>query len=127
MTTGIGTCNAACWQAQEEVCRCMCDGVNHGVMRPDADGVASGSQPGRYCQRQGRQYELFMIVDDSWVARRLAHRLAGDWAAAHGQSYAKRPDYGFEQQATGHMLKWPEVVEWMEDNKEAWLVWERMA
>ena len=29
-------CNTACWLATEEVCTCVCNGLNHGSMKPMA-------------------------------------------------------------------------------------------
>ncbi len=49
------TCGAACWYAREEVCRCSCDGANHGVL------LMGGEQPRRNCRIQGQRYLLGMV------------------------------------------------------------------
>lgn len=50
------TCGDACWHAREDVCRCSCGGVNHGIL------LAGGDRPQRTCKIDGQFYELAGIV-----------------------------------------------------------------
>lgn len=119
-----GTCCMACWMAQEDVCRCMCGGRNHGIMRH------GGEQPGRYCQRGYRQYQLQAIHEDWYDARIAASEASKKYNSEHWL-----PEYSesaFEQHASGHMLKWPEVQAFLAAQKDkrypdAYLVWVRMS
>ena len=120
-----GTCNMACWHAQEDVCHCMCRGVNHGIMRN------GGGQPGRYCQRKGVQYQLHGIHARWSDANTEAWDLKKAHSAVHGHGRWGAPEPAFNQMATGHMLKWPEVQAFLagqvgERHPEANLVWVRM-
>ena len=125
MTTAVGTCNLACWMAREDVCRCMCGGENHGIMR---DGV--GEQPGRYCQRKGVQYELQEMYLNYFDAVRSARILNQAYNESHDIPWYIG-DSAFQQRATGHMLKWPEVESMLRfmavvDKKmDCYLVWVR--
>jgi len=113
-----GTCNLACWQAREPVCHCMCGGVNHGLM------AQGGDQPGRYCQRKGRQFELHEIYPRWGDAQRTAYDLSKQLSTQHGLPWFS--ESAFEQHATGHMLKWPEVQRFLADHHHAYLVWTRI-
>ncbi len=119
MTTR-GTCNSACWLAQEVTCRCMCGGRNHGVM------TRGGAQPGRFRQRQAIPYRLESIHDS-----------LNDVMASLGRLYDAHPgpyrgQSAFMEKASGHQLKWPEMENfllsarlnlayllWIRDDKEA--------
>lgn len=46
------TCGEACWEAREEICRCSCNGRNHGILR------AGGPRPDRTCKIDGYRYML---------------------------------------------------------------------
>ena len=50
------TCGDACWRAREEVCRCSCDGANHGCLQ-SSDGV----QPTRTSRISGKVFQLAAI------------------------------------------------------------------
>ena len=118
-----GTCGMACWMAQEDVCRCMCDNANHGIMR---DG---GEQPGRFCQRKGKQYRLESIHEDWLDANDASSKLSKQYNEGHGLEWWR--ESAFHQRASGHMLKWPEVkiclaTEFQKRKRwgpEAYLVW----
>ena len=125
-----GTCNLACWEAREDVCRCMCHGRNHGIMR------RGGNQPGRYCQRKGKQYQLAAILPSWYDARmtasdivRAAPKISRRYHDHNGKAAVYEYDddaAAFEQHATGHMLRWPEVRGFLDaGNREAYLVWQR--
>ena len=126
MQAAVGTCNLACWMAREDVCRCMCEGENHGIMR---DG--EGEQPGRYCQRKGVQYELDQIHLSYWDADKAARVSRQEYNEAHDLPFYTESS-AFQQRATGHMLKWPEVESTLRFmsfvpglRAEAYLVWVR--
>ena len=50
------TCGEACWTAKEELCKCSCDGHNHGCLL-----ISDGVQPNRTCKIDGFRYELVAI------------------------------------------------------------------
>lgn len=50
------TCGIACWTAQEDVCRCSCGGINHGIARTDAS-----KSPVRSRKIQGAFYEFHSV------------------------------------------------------------------
>ena len=52
------TCGLNCWYAREEICRCSCDGSNHGCMK-----VEGAAQPIRETRRQGKVYRLAVVND----------------------------------------------------------------
>jgi hypothetical protein len=56
------TCGFACWEAQEETCRCSCGGRNHGIMRGGilADGKA---KPNRQAKIDGVFYTLVEVAE----------------------------------------------------------------
>lgn len=109
------TCNAACWNAVEPVCVCMCGGANHGVMQ------RGGAQPGRYRQRAGTAYQLAEILDSLNSVMAALGRL---YDAHQGP---RRGEIAFMERATGHQLKWPEVEHFLASArfKLAYLLWER--
>lgn len=45
------TCGEACWEAREEICRCSCNGGNHGIYR-------RGERPERTSKINGFVYKL---------------------------------------------------------------------
>lgn len=101
------TCDVACWEAKEDVCRCMCGGRNHGIMR------YGGPQPGRYCQRKGVAYRLEAIYAGSRVWQEAdkavdALRESVPRISKWGYDYVDEK-YAFAQPVTPNMLKWPEV------------------
>ena len=112
MTTAVGTCNLACWMAREDVCRCMCGGENHGIMRHGEE------QPGRYCQRRSVQYELDSMYLSYFEAYRATEEIRRSGFMYH-------TDLAFSQKATGHMLKWPEVESMLRFMMDCYLVWVR--
>ena len=114
----VGTCDFACWLAREDTCRFMCAGANHGIMRH------GGEQPGRFCQRKGKQYRLEAIVADWYEARRMSFDRT--WPDGYGPGKRCIYDGSFEQHATGGTLRWPEVENYVARHGDAYLVWARM-
>lgn len=47
------TCAEGCWYAHEDICRCSCDGRNHGCLR-----TADGQRPERTAKIDGKRYVL---------------------------------------------------------------------
>lgn len=50
------TCGEACWYAKEDVCRCSCNGLNHGCLLK-----AGAQQPGRTAIIDGARYRLAAV------------------------------------------------------------------
>jgi len=48
------TCGANCWLAQEDVCKCSCNGKNHGI-------ALNGGNPEKIIKIDGFRYKLFKI------------------------------------------------------------------
>lgn len=78
------TCGFHCWQAHEEVCRCSCNGANHGILR------MGGLQPKRTAKIDGQFYELAAIV-----ARRPEHECYGQFDADCRAEFARIRDARF--------------------------------
>ena len=118
-TDKVGTCNAACWQAVGPECHCMCNGKNHGIM------ARGGSQPGRYCQRQGRSYQLVAICE-GWTATQEAVDAA---YKDLGALPSWRDPKVLQESLTLQTLKWPEVQAVREQSTSKYpnikLVWAR--
>ncbi len=58
------TCGEGCWTAKEDVCKCSCNGKNHGILlTPD------GKKPKRTSKIQGCMYELKGIGKYSEIYR----------------------------------------------------------
>jgi len=49
------TCGEACWHAKEKICKCICGGKNHGILK------STGEQPTRTCKIDGYRYELLAV------------------------------------------------------------------
>ena len=50
------TCGEACWAAREDICRCSCDGKNHGITR-----TANGETPTRTRRVKAHRYQLLAV------------------------------------------------------------------
>lgn len=126
-----GTCNTACWEAREDVCRCMCGGRNHGITRH------GGERPGRYCQRKGVAYTLEAITVGRSAyseAERMVDSLRESQPkiAKYGYHYWDE-GYAFAQSVPPNARKWPEVIAvapavetWGSDG-DIYLVWRRIS
>ncbi len=114
MTTR-GTCNSACWLAQEPVCQCMCGGSNHGGMK------RGGAQPGRFRQRRSIPYRLEAMHESLNGVMAALGRAFDDY---HGPY---RGDVAFMEKASAHQLKWPEVENFLVSARFnlAYLLWQR--
>ena len=119
-TNSIQTCNEACWEAREDVCRCSCGGANHGIYRH------GGKQPGRFCHKQGRAYKVVGIFADWYECRKAVHPYVWpDGYNTPGQRTRCLPNEAVDEHATGHMLKWPEVANFIALHGDAYILWQR--
>ena len=50
------TCGEACWHAKEDICKCSCNGKNHGILK-----TADGEQPIRQSKIDGSRHELLAV------------------------------------------------------------------
>ena len=76
----MSTCGEACWEAREDVCRCSCNGKNHGVLRN------GNERPARTCKIQGYWYELHTVTDYG-TGKSLCQELRKDDAVLHPENY----------------------------------------
>lgn len=123
------TCGEACWQAREDVCRCCCNGSNHGITR------TTGERPERNKRKGVSRYQLMAVTSYS-EACAMARNDYGDWLRAKtlpGEHYPRRlypHDRVIYNLATTSQQKWPEVQNvpltdhW--GRCDTYLVWERL-
>ena len=136
----LTTCAANCWFAREDVCRCFCGGVNHGVLK---DG--SGEQPVRSKRAKGNRYELLAVVyvpNDAYIATlhevdniltREGYTETLEFFSGEVKTYAKHDrsvgdDYHV-QVAPKSSFKWPELAAY-KDTADDWhrpqLIWKKV-
>jgi hypothetical protein len=116
------TCGEACWYAKEDVCRCSCEGRNHGIMRH-----GDGQRPERTCHRHSTWYKLIAITSYD-VAFNLEHDEYGRWLKKYGHGTGKLypSSFRFYEKASTSQLKWQEVKNiTLKEDSEKYLVWER--
>ncbi len=53
------TCGESCWHAREDICRCSCNGKNHGCLRD-----SGGERPVRSSRIDGYMYQLHAVGYD---------------------------------------------------------------
>ena len=120
-------CDLRCWLAVEDVCRCRCFGVNHGIVR---DG---GDRPERTKSKVGIYYKLIAVGDVS-DANRIERDDYYGWLKGIGYKKAKELGYYPKDRilinkATKSQLKWDEVqankVESRSGKDRTYLIWER--
>ena len=115
--SGTGTCAEQCWEAREMVCKCSCDGRNHGITRKNAQ---AGQQPDRTRRIKDEVFKLVAVVPTAneapayiketgqfyyYISVRQATRRHTELCRNIG-----RKDFGLGyERATGGALKWPEV------------------
>lgn len=111
------TCGFACWQANEEVCRCSCGGANHGILR------LGGVQPQRTAKIDGQFYELVGIMSSEGhdCAASFFHAVDEErssieqerfpgldrWAYGEYREYRTLPI--LDRKLTATQERWPEV------------------
>lgn len=123
------TCGAACWIAQEDVCRCSCGGANHGCLR-SADGV----QPVRTSKIDGFMYELHAVGKSLWKEAQQINKDAGP-RHIEGSGYAfrwtetsKGAPARLKAASKAQVEKWPELAAWRDIphwQRRCYLLWVR--
>ena len=66
------TCGEACWEAREDVCRCSCNGRNHGCLR-----AADGVRPERSAKLNGHRYVLKAVGNNLCGEAEAINQAAG--------------------------------------------------
>ena len=90
------TCAEQCWYAREEVCRCACDGANHGCLL-----VNGAPIPGRTKRVKDDRFRLHAVLHDVHEANDLQRYLPSSfafqsvpkdckWPEAKGASWGSR-------------------------------------
>ena len=64
------TCGEACWSAREDICRCSCDGANHGITR-------TGGVPERTSKIDGLMYKLTAVGPEKDIEQQAREMLKG--------------------------------------------------
>ncbi len=121
-------CNMACWMAEEDVCRCSCGGVNHGIMK------RGGDRPARASRIDGHLYTLASVEQGTLCEQAEAiNKAAGPVQKLYGYTYGWRDtDPGAPARVkppTDAQMKWPEVAAIPKDPRHPWwkpyLLWVR--
>ncbi|GEM_PF-6616560 len=104
------TCSTACWTAQEDVCRCMCGGKAHGIMRPGTDGVA---QPERTARIKGHMYRLIAVGTWNECAAAYKERQAHirEQEGRIVSIYSRPPDFVIRRANESQVNGWPELTQ----------------
>ena len=130
------TCSEACWEAREDVCRCMCGGENHGIHR---HGEFDEQQPERTARIDGWRYKL-VDKGEYWEmskqARDINHANVGQPNKLGYTYYPRATDKGaparVKMASMSQVNKWPElewykaVIEQSGDWARPYLLWERV-
>ena len=94
------TCGEACWQAREDVCRCSCNGRNHGVLREGAT-----ERPVRQSRIDGYRYVLAAVGRYEDLAVEAARINGGYHYLAHEAGAVARLRAATRSEAA----RWPEL------------------
>ena len=135
----LTTCGANCWFAREDVCRCFCYGVNHGVLRQEG-----AEQPVRTKSAKGNRYELFAVVyepNDAYIVTlnevdriltEEGHTRTVTYSDGTSSTYLKNARVGDDylvQVTPKSSFKWPEL-EAYKDRAYHWhrpqLIWKKV-
>ena len=115
------TCGDACWHAREDVCRCSCGGVNHGILN------AGGSRPERTSRKDGKLYVLAGVAPSYNSAEIMVNQLITD--NFPGLDIYAYGDYRDElttpiliRKASESQLRWEEVAA-IQSDQPKYLVW----
>ena len=132
------TCGEACWQAREDVCRCCCNGANHGCDRKTSE------RPERTRRKGAHRYKLMAITgygEAYWMPKNdksdymdTVHPDAVYPTGAYFDALRRYPyDRVIFNLASESAHKWTEVkaVDLCPDNVktyqcDTYLVWERI-
>lgn len=126
----ISVCDIRCWEARENICRCRCVGLNHGIAK------FSDTRPQREKRKGTRYYKLVGVGShlDAYRAERNDRR---GWSIEFGYKAAREnPEVRYPHErilinkASKGQLKWAEVEAGKEVSKftgadRTYLVWER--
>ena len=116
------TCGYNCWYAREDVCRCYCGGVNHGILTHDG-----AEQPVRIRKIKSKRFELVGVVPGygnahSYVRKELNGR-------SDSAEWCKMGDYLVQRVSDSKFGKWPELNGFEPDRhfqKHPHFVWKRV-
>ena len=117
------TCADVCWYAREDVCRCMCMGINHGVLLE-----LGVEQPIRTRRIKNTRYELREVVigygDAYGRAREISksgHVKSAEWAKVGDTLVQSAPEskFGKWRELDGFSFRYG-----IQDNP--YLVWQRV-
>ena len=111
------TCGEACWQAREDVCRCSCGGINHGVIPHD------GQRPERTRKIARHLYQLVAVESPAASCRAMgmrpledAERQIRNAAVEAGMwrryDYTSTPGYPakIKTASESEVARWPELT-----------------
>ena len=110
------TCNVACWHAKQEICRCSCAGVNHGVLLKDG-----AEQPVRQREVKHQRYELEAVIP-GWLE---AHNYCRDMGVIDTTIASWRytqPEMLVQAASKSQIAKWKEL-ESFEESDRPYLIW----
>ena len=115
------TCGHACWFAKEDICRCRCNGRNHGCLLTEGN-----EQPVRTKKSKHRIYELVSVVSGYVESHKEMDTLMGDGKRHyHTMEYDKVGDF-HSSSAQKSQFKWKELVGYSPDNRNTYLIWKRI-
>ena len=119
-TSSESTCGEACWCAHEDICRCSCNGRNHGVLRSQ-----DGERPERTRKLNGYIYRLIAVETTGGLCRAETQgplreleraimkrlELSGQW---NWYDFASTPGYPIKLKTAteGEIARWPELSGW---------------
>lgn len=105
------TCGDHCWHAREEICRCSCGGVNHGILKDPNNKIP---------QRTRRIGTTFYVLEAVVEGSRTADEYIKEWYAEHDLrqpfSHSLKPNWGpsplmgYAYPSKSQMEKWVEVA-----------------
>ena len=110
------TCGIACWYARENICRCSCGGVNHGVLL-----VEGAEQPARQRKVKSQRYELEAVVEGWLDARNYCRELGVIDPTVASWRYTQ-PELIMQSATKAQVTKWREL-ESFDANDRPYLIW----
>ena len=90
------TCGEACWHARDEVCRCSCNGRNHGCLN-----VAGAEKPTRTAKIDGERWTLAGVTDTRETSALIsrAREMNGAKGITFLFAHSARTHYGYSPAA----------------------------
>lgn len=104
------TCGESCWHAREDICRCSCDGKNHGCLRDEG---GTGTRPTRTSTIDGYKYELRAVGKG---VEKIAQQINGDagitflYAATSRDASDRGIPAKLRTPTDSQIQKWPELA-----------------